>query len=295
MPFNFCCSKPHKIKYQLNGTSSDLIAAQLAYLLWNLPEVDSYQAMHGSVFCNPVYDGYLFNLFMLEAELCEEDIRFVTDDSIINRNEAEFFLEEICVNCQKILFIKPKKKGCTKIIALFKNLRDCIAHGCFGMVEEYFIGFNHPKFEGKEYTAVFKLKYEQLYQAIETITSGDVLSLIYKEALEKNGYTIIEREGKEEADLVASKGGTIFFLDFKKYRGRYLNQTDIQRYINETRNKSDRNGLNVLVVDSTYTNSKINKYIMGENIGIVDKKYVKEMLEGRDILMEIAEKIQNNY
>ncbi len=291
MEYKYCCSNVNKVKYNIGDGLVDSDAAnKLSYLLWHLPEVDSYQAEHGTVFAMEIYDDILFSELLINLGMNDEDIKIIDGVDVIDDSDISFYLTDICANCQKII-IARKKIGKTKIVALFKNLRDCIAHGCFCIVDDLLVGFNHPKFGGKKYTAFFKIKYNNLFESISSIIDGGAIITIYKSVLHKLDYKILD--DSQNNRLIVLKNDICFCLDFKRYKGRYINQTDVQKYLMEiadpTNNKMDC--VRILVVDSTYSSFKVFNYLKGKAVGIMDKKFVSELIEGKDVLMEIGKKL----
>lgn len=288
MSFKLCCEKPERFEYSIYHDSiSDKDKLTLAYLMWYLPGVKSYQSETETIFENPAYDDYLFDFFKRKMSLNDEDIKIVEDKKKeIETSDAEYYKDEICLNCQKIIFNKRKDKN--KILELFKHIRNIIAHGCFNIVDDYFIGFDHYDDNPNHYSSVIKVKKQDLISVLFDFIKIKDTKTIFEFALKELNYMNIEENIIATDDLFVEKNGFKFWLTFKNYKGRYIKQEDIEVFINEKRYIDKTGWIFILVVDSTYTSSKINAYVVNEHIGIVDKEYVKEMLSGKDVLMEIA-------
>jgi len=291
MAFKLCCDNPKVEEYSLiHEYISKSTKSELMDLIMYLPEMESYQSSHDTIYSIDTYDDYLYKLFMNKMSLTDEDIKYIESSKppIIDRLDGEYFKDKICKSCQKLIFHKRTTKN--KVIEIFRHIRNSLSHGCFNIVDDMFIGFDHPTFNGAEYNAVIKVKYFNLLNTLKEMTDIDSLEKIYKGALKNLDYEILdEKEGSPFADLFVRKNGVLYCLQFKKFDGRYINQLDIQQVIRDLRHIDKTNFIFVLIVDSTYTNSKINSYVLNEHISILDKKFIKEMLEGRDVLKELAD------
>jgi len=285
MSFDLCCDNPLKVNYEvIHDKILDDIKIKLFDIIEYLPEMDSEQSPSNTIFNNLVYDDYLFNLFLNEMNISNDDVLIINKPNKIDESDIGFYLHSICINCQKIIIQKRAKKN--KILEIFRHIRNSIAHGHFNIVGDYFISFDKEK---DDYNSVIKVKYYNLFNTLGILQKIVNLTDLYCAVLNNIGYEITRNlETDIFGDLFVRKNGIDFCLEFKNYGGRYIKQIDVQNFIDEVRNNKKENIIYVLVVDSTYTNSKINQYVMNENISILDKNFVKEMLEGRDILMELS-------
>lgn len=285
MSFDNCCDKPLKVNYELKHDNiSDDIKIKLFDIIEYLPGMDSEQSPSNTIFGNSVYDDYLFNLFLNKMNVSNDDVLIINKPEIIDEDNVKYYLHSICINCQKIIIQKYAKKN--KILEIFRHIRNSIAHGHFNIVSDYFISFDKDK---NNYNSIIKVKCYNLFNALSILQKITNLSDLYCTVLKNIGYEIKRNIGDHSyGDLFAIKNDITFCLEFREYSGRYINQIDIELFINEVRRNKKENIIYVLVVDSTYTNSKINQYVINENISILDKNFVKEMFEGRDILMELS-------
>ena len=64
MSFKLCCDNPKIEEYLLNHEYiSSSFKAKLLDLILYLPEMESYQSLHDTIYSNDTYDDYLYNLF----------------------------------------------------------------------------------------------------------------------------------------------------------------------------------------------------------------------------------------
>lgn len=288
MAFRLCCDDIKKVNYsEKHNVISDEQKINLADLLWYLPAVSSYQSEQNSIFSDSIYDDYLFNSLIGSLGLTESDYKIVSEKKpIIDKTDAVYFINNFCVNCQKTIFYKRKSK--TKIEELFRHLRNSIAHGCFNIINGMFIGFDHPMSQREEFNAAIKVKCDKLVNILSELRHITNTETMFKYALKNLGYENIENGIDSIGDLFVEKGEIKFWLEFKQFKGRYIQQSDIIKIILEKRHIDKTGRFFVLVVDSTYTNAKINQFLVGERIAVLDRKFIKEMLTGKDVLMEIA-------
>ena len=287
MSFNNCCNSPQKIEYILNHDdyfSEDQNRAFLDWL-WNLPNIQSYQSNHNTIFENPAYDDFLMGLLKEKLGLSNEDIMICSDkgDEPIPDATARYYENEICVNCGKVIIHKRTKY--TTIVEFFNHLRDSIAHGCFNVVCGIFIGFDHPKYLGVHWNAVIKVSIDRLMGAISYFVGMTDLTDIYTFCLEKLGYCL---SVIKEDEFLATKNEKQYMLVIKHYSGRYINQNDLEDFIQEYAYIDKSNCMFVLVVDSTYASKDTHMHLERQNIAVIDKASLKEMMLGKDVLSELS-------
>ena len=159
----------------------------------------------------------------------------------------------------------------------------------FNIVDDYFIGFDKLKWNSENYNAAFKVRITSLIETLTIMKNINCLQDLYKIVLEKLGYTIKEEKLESTfGNLFVEKNQYLYCLKFADFKGRYIEQQDLQKVVDDLSNINKTNFIYILVVDCSYTNKKINAYLQNEHILILDKKYIKEMLGGRDILEEIT-------
>lgn len=288
MPFVPCCSKPQKIDYLLVHECEFDKETQDVLLdcLWRLPELPSYQADHQTVFSNSAYDEFFIDVLKTQLKLGPEDFDIVVggNPAIINDSIGQYYEDEICLNCSKLVFHQSTKR--TAIEEFFNHLRNMIAHGCFNIVNGTFIGFDHPKYNGLHWTAVLKAPYSLVKSTIESFAGITELSDIYAKCFEALGYTITRCNNNS---LFAEKNNQRYMLIIKQYSGRYAQKSDIEEFVNEYEYIDKSNCMFVLVIDSTYATKDIQSFLVTQNIGIIDKSSIKRMMSGEDVLSDIKE------
>lgn len=292
MPYKLCCSSPKKISYSLYHAGLSYYEQKTATsMLLYLPEVDSFQADRGTAILNDVYENYFIEEIKRLLALSDDDfeINVSTPDRTIDDTIAHYYEGVICLNCSKVNIAQCKGKN--KVVSFFTRLRDMIAHGYFNFVDDTFIGFDHPRFGSPKYSGVIKAKANNLNILIDTFASMSTTPGLFRHVLSKYGYAIFDSVANYD-DFMAEKDGRRYFLEFKSFRGRYINQEDLNLYLKQRENIDKTNCMFVLIVDSTYTSSKINSILLDYNVSILDKKWIKEMMNGEDVLLELTKTIK---
>lgn len=288
MAFTFCCTKPHVVSYDLHHT--DLLrddAVECSHLLWHLPEVDSFQASHDTPLSEDIYDDLFVDLIKEKLGLSNDDIKIddTHPDHTIDDSDAAYFEDKLCLNCSKVIIAKAKGKD--KTTSFLSHVRNSIAHGYFNIVDGVFIGFDHPRYGGRKYTGVIKVRFDKLQKLLNTIETIQDTQSLYRYFLSKMGYQICD--SANGLDFLIEKDDRRYYLEFKKFAGRYIDKEELVDYIASRRYIDKTDVTFILIVDSTYTNSKINSFLVDHNICILDKKWVKELIQGKDIFEELTE------
>lgn len=234
-------------------------------LLLYLPDIDSFQADRGTTILNDAYESYFIEEIKRILYLSDDDfeINASTLDRTIDDVTAHYYEGTICLNCSKVNIALCKGKN--KVVSFFTRLRDMIAHGYFNFVEDMFIGFDHPKFGSAKYSGVIKTKINDLNSLIDIFTSLSTTPDLFRHVLSKQGYAIFDSTANYD-DFMVVKDGRRYFLEFKSFRGRYINQEDLNIYLKQREYIDKTNCMFVLIVDSTYTNSKINSILLNHNV-----------------------------
>lgn len=295
MSYKLCCSAPRIVGYSLYHTVlSDDDCRLATNLLLYLPEIDSYQAENGTAITNDIYESYFLSEVKRILSLNDDDIEInnSTPDRTIDDAVAYYYKDSICLNCSKINVAQCKGKN--KIISIFVKIRNMVAHGSFNIVDGVFIGFDHPRLNSSKCCGIIKAQTANLFELVKTFISIGNTPGLFKYILSKNfEYTIIESTANDN-DFMIEKDRRRYFLEFKSFSGRYINQEDLVLYLRQRAHIDKTDCMFVLVVDSTYTNSKINAVLLEYNISIIDKRWIKEMMDGKDVFLELSEMIRNN-
>jgi len=287
MSFKYCCEHPEFIEYSLFHTElSDDDVKKCASLLWYLPEIDSFQACHETPLTDDIYEDIFLDIIKEKLNLGEEDLKIddSKSDHTIDYDDVKHYKDKICLNCSKIIIAKSKKKN--RVISILVRFRNSIAHGYFNIINNVFIGFDHPKFNSEKYSGFMKVKMDNLVKLFDTLISINNLPSLFSYVLKKMGYSLYEPINYP-FDIIIEKEGRRYYLDFKKFYGRYIDKNEILNYVEEKSEIDKSNCMFILIVDSSYQTNWISTYLRNHKIFIADKRIVKELISGKDIFKEL--------
>lgn len=255
-------------------------------LLWYIPNIDSVQSKPSSLIRNKAYDNIFFSYILEALEMTEDDVKFIDQGQEIDKKTWDYYHDEICTSCQKIILVRRPYN--TKTENLLRCIRNLVAHGDFNLVGDTFIGFNEYK---GERNAIIKVKPKKLLAALNVSLTVSELSrtLMVEKILRKNGYQV-EREPAIRGpkyiirpDLVARKNGKTHIIEFKRdYKGAYMppeifEQTLIQISKYEDIIKEEDTEL-VLILDNTrLTKASIDLIKAKKNLKVIDINIMKDM------------------
>lgn len=193
--FNNCnCPPNEKIPYSIIHQQKPLplpglLLDVIEMLLWYAPNIDnSAQTFEHEYLNDTSFDNAVMLYYLRYSGLNGEDICFINDKRL-PQEYIDPFLNEACINCQKIIVTKYVYE--TKLTAILRHLRNCIAHGRFNLVSDnVFIGFDEYK---NNCQAVFKLDINRMYSFCKQLIEAPefTISHIFQYALLKNKYTIL--------------------------------------------------------------------------------------------------------
>ena len=285
MVFNKCCANSHFVEFSLNHDPKPKIWDKtvldaIQMLLWYIPNIDSKQSKKNSLIKDKAYENLTFSYILNSLDMCEQDCIFLENDQQINENTWNFYHDEICINCQKIIIVKGRDK--TKTEDLLRCIRNCVAHGDFTVINDMLIGFND--YRGKK-KAVIKIKPQKLLNILQFISSPlnyNKINLLNNALLEK-GYTLYReypiKYGENRIirlDLVAIKDGQKFLFEFKNVsKNHSINEKQIQNILKKLftyKLAIDNQNLNlVLVIDKASLTIASQKYVnQQENLIVLD-------------------------
>ena len=234
MSFKPCCDIPSKTTYSLyHAHLNNTELASLYKLSIYFPEVQSFQSNQGTPFSNPIYDDCFIEEAKKILHLSDDDIEInvTSPDHTIPDSIAKFYEDDLCLNCSKVNIAIVKGK--TKIVSLFTRIRNMISHGYSNIVDDTFIGFDHPKFGAIKYSGVVKVKINRLLELLESFNEITDTSSLFRYFLKKLDYRVYDTiSGK--TDFLIEKEGKKYFLEFKHFGGRYIDVNDLNDY--NTRN-----------------------------------------------------------
>lgn len=282
MEFDYCCNKPNMYEYSIihDGRFDTRKNEIFLKILWQLPDTDSRQSDQNTVFMNSAYDDFFIDILKTQLELGISDYLFSEDTENVN-SIAEHYKYEMCLDCSKLVI--KTGSSTTKIVDFFRHVRNAVAHGSFNIIGDKFIGFDSSR--GK-YTAVIKVKYDNLKKLVSFFAESTEIVDIYEKSLKRLGYHVTLND---EDSLYVKKGKHVYMLFIRHYTGRYANTKDIGDFVHEFNYIDKTNCMFVLVIDSTYATKNIQSFLTEQNISIIDKSSLKKMMQGADVLKNLLE------
>lgn len=275
--------KPTPIEFPPN------MALTIKQLLWYVPNIDSYQAKTNDLIEDPTYDDFSFSFVMEEMGMIEnQDVEWLEPSETIDENIWEYYENSICTHCQKIIIVKCKKQS--KVLNLLRCIRNCIAHGHFAIVDDYFIGFNMDKYKSTgeiKRKAIIKIKPILLLSAINKLILPRSKELLIEFALKRTGYTILKEipYGSEIAskiyyDVLAEKDGKIYIVEVKSCSGkRYLGLQELEAFIHSY--DIPDNAYKVLFIDTSRVKKELREAERKiDNFIILDLTQIKQLFNG---------------
>lgn len=264
MKFDKCCPDRNTKKYQIyhmprpKDWDKDVMDA-IQMLLWYIPNIDSVQSFSDDLIRSKAFENLTFDYVLDCLGMSYKDVLFIRPGGEIFDEYWDYYQEEVCTSCQKIIIVRQKNK--TKTEDLLRCIRNAVAHGDFTVVGDMFVGFNEHKGEKK---AIIKIRPKNLIRALTNIS----IQREYNKAklidanLRKNGFKtqvepkIVDKETKRiyYLDILAEKNGLKYIVEIKDISYKtYLSLGEFQRILAsiEKYRKAldDRNTKLVLVID----------------------------------------------
>lgn len=172
--FDPCCRETHFVNYKISTDSDSLknmpgrMAKMLLFLLTFLPNTESKKSKRNALFAydNALSSNFVFLKLIGLAGMAERDCLICNE---IDKGLVTNYKGKICINCQKIIMTINKDKNFvnkeTETEALFRHLRNIIAHGNYEIIGEYIVGFDCNRNKNK-CTAVIKIKPYNIIKAV---------------------------------------------------------------------------------------------------------------------------------
>lgn len=292
--FELCCETRKTESYSLKHdpipiTLSGDMERIVKEILWYVPNIDSYQAPKNDLIGDKVYDDFSFT-YILNAMGMDEssDVLWLEPKDSIDEATWDFYENEVCVNCQKLIIVRCK--SLSKTNDLLRCIRNCIAHGHFTIVDDYLIGFNLDTSRNKPYglkKAIIKIKPALLLQALRSLMSPRAKEKLVGFAFERAGYTVYDEsdiDGAWRFDLMVEKDGAKYAIEIKDYRGkRYVHLEDIKHFIDNGPIMAPPFEI-VYFIDTSYITKEVKQF--AEQLymhRIVDLKQVKQLLADKPV------------
>lgn len=291
MTFKLCCDHREAHTYKIDHRpkpkdwDKDLLDS-IQMLLWYIPNIDSVQSKPSSLIRNKAYDNIFFAYILEVLGMTDDDVKFINQGQEIDKKTWDYYHDEICTSCQKILLVRRPYN--TKTENLLRCIRNSVAHGDFNLVWDTFIGFNEYK---GERNAIIKLKPKKLLVALNTSLTVSELSRnqMVERILRKNGYEV-EREpairGPKSTirpDLIVRKNDKTYIIEFKRgCKGAYMPPEIFAQILKKISEYEDiikePNTELVLILDDTRL-TKASRDLIREkkNLKVIDINIMKDM------------------
>ena len=262
-------------------------------LLWYAPNIDSYQAIKNELIQDTIYDDFSFTYIMNKMGMDEDqDVKWIEPNDPFDEEDWDYYENEICCNCQKIII--TRQKNLSKTNDLLRCIRNCIAHGHFAIVNEYIIGFNRhitkKNPDGKK-KAVVKLKPHLLLDSLNSLTSPLAKELLVSFAFERVGYSTVHQPNVSSSrfDFIIEKNSQKYVIEIKDFQGsRYLHPEQLKGFL--TSSEQLLPGVKrVLFIDTSRVTKEVRKLESEtDDFRIIDLSQVKKLLQEQpvDILAE---------
>ena len=272
---------------------SEAITRALEYLLWYVPNINSFQSPSNVLITEPLYEDFSFGLVTEALRLNAEDILFLDyiDDDIV-----DYYMEAICTNCQKVILTTGEHE--TKISALVRHMRNAIAHGYFTVVDDRMIAFDVKYFPKKDdsygCTAVLKLDPLHLVSALKLLEEEMTHERLAAIAFSRCGYEILENDYDNPElpyDFTMEKDGLVYAVEIKRIaiegvaHAEHLDSI-LAHFPKEVKEKK------VLLMDSAVLDSEAKRALRQNKILLLDRDNLKSLMSGDDILNRIQRKMR---
>lgn len=287
MSFEKCCNNSNFINYDIEHKPRPLVLSKemtesLERLLWYIPNIPSKQSNPHELVGEKIYDDFCFDLILNYMGISQNDVLWFNGKENLSKEYYDFYKNRICTNCQKLLL---RKGAGTKTVNFLRHLRNSIAHGNFNIYDDILIGFD----ENKNFiTAIIKIRPRSLLNALKNLDSGITKERLFKNAFEKLGYEVLYPMGNvPRYDLIIKKDNRQYIVDIKICKTKYIKDDFImqQMYYHKQIIGSDSELL--LIIDTSYLTKKTKEKMKNNKIKILDIKLIKELLEGKDILLQL--------
>lgn len=300
--FKPCCNNTQKVPFSLIHKPKPIelvpqLRRSIERMLWYIPGINSIQSYDNYLIDDPIYSNAVF-------EIIAETIKISLDTDVKIKNyykldqlDEKFFSKDLCLSCQKILLTRNKKMNETNLRALLRHIRNAIAHGSFTVIGDlvYFKDtnkFRDPKTQEETLvtTAIIKvdiLALDKVLKQVEEydgITQQKVLAKVFLNL----GYRVqMEvKRGKKVLDLILEKNGKKYGVEIKESPKSLSNNLDnlIERLLARMVEYKELNLIPVFVFDRDLISFKAKSLLKSNNVIVLDRQNVAELVEKKDIL-----------
>lgn len=289
---DYCCNNPRFVHWSLKHDPVPMRLsigqfAVLEHFLWYAPTDKSPQAYDNEAIHIKAYDDFFWGVFLKAAGLDGDDVLTLDDgDDTALIEEQYVSVEDVCVNCQKIVMRLTKKR--TRIEQLLSHLRNCIAHGRFNIVDgDLLIG--HDRMPGKQANSFFKLRLSRLSASMLEMENRGEWERFVGEAFAALGYAIVSERQLSNGgsscvpDLVVQKGDRLYLIEIIRVGGNYIDVDKaslvLERIINH-REFLPNNAVVVVFLDKNRVSKAVRELFFQQGVGVIDANGVKSLLAG---------------
>lgn len=282
-----------KIPYSLIHDSkpirlSDEMTMSLELLLWYVPNINSMQSSKNELVSSMDFDDFVFGICKEKMNLNNSDVCFLDD---ISPDVVNFYLKGLCPQDEKLILTRALNES--KTDSLLRHIRNSIAHGCFNVVSDLFIGFDFKSSANKlsECSAIIKIKPQNLLKALLALEDEVTSERLAQIALQRTGYYVEKFEKYDSShsfDFFVKKDNKNFALELKKYNDfETLPQDEVDKLVRQFENISN-DLIPILFINTSLLTDKSKERLLQEKIIILDIKNIKKMLKKRDMIGEIV-------
>lgn len=293
--FKYCCNNPNKIRYNImhNPKPIDLIPElreSIERLLWYVPGIESVQSYENYLIDNPLYSEAVFDVVLENMQMSRiQDVKIV---ETISASDKEFYDNEICTSCQKMILTRVRNyKGTgreeTITRAMLRHLRNSIAHGSFTVVDN--LVFFRDIYKGIT-KAIIKIDVLSLDRALKQIEdyNGITQEIVIAKVFEKLGFNV-EREvslGRINIDMVLKKNDKTYAVEIKQSNQRTLGYQDnlVKNAISQLTVYKAYGLIPIFIYDKMRASDRAKELLKNEGIILLDRKDIGELVKMNDII-----------
>lgn len=295
MSFCDCCNDPDFMNYSLRHEKRPPISSEMITLLVLYSPLDNtYHAddTFKALLETAVFDNRLYNLFLETMGIDpNSDILWLGEDDLLNYYNS-YYNNVLCKNCSKLL-LKEASNTSPKTKKVLNHLRNMVAHGRFNMQNGIFIGIDRLNSRSDaKFTAIYKINYEKLCNALKLIESPRIREHITAAAFEELGYSV-QPETVElglTADLIVRKDDKTYIIEFKETQNSYLSDNVVDQIIEQfAYTPTTENRTFVLVTPVSALKNEHKRKLADNAILLLDRNRLWKIFEGIDILTDLIQ------
>lgn len=293
--FRYCCNQTNKVKYNIKHSPKPInlipeLRESIESLLWYVPGIESVQSYDSYLIDEPLYSEVVFEFILEIMQMSRiQDVKVVS--GIIEERDKRFYKNEICINCQKMIFnrinnYKQTQKKETITRAMLRHLRNSIAHGSFTVVNGL-VFFRDTNKDGNT-TAILKIDILSLNKALKQIENnkGITQERIISKVFKKLGFTVILNQRWRYADMILERNGSMYAVGIKScglVRSGYQDQI-LKSVISQFNLYKSSEMIPVLIYDKIRISEKAKQRLKSEGIILLDRKDIGELVRINDII-----------